>query len=149
MASKSHQDILLMRWALFSLTGIILIVVLYSLGVTPSWGFALKAAMVREPFLLAPDADALSPGAGFLLCILLTLGLVYDLMLIRGILRKTAVLGAFLILLAFFTPVLGLWGVFFNFVPCLLSAGTAGLLAILWPLATGSKPEHDTSPSHE
>ena len=58
MASKSHQDILLMRWALFSLTGIILIVVLYSLGVTPSWGFALKAAMVREPFLLAPDADA-------------------------------------------------------------------------------------------
>lgn len=149
MASKSHQDILLMRWALFSLTGIILIVVLYSLGVTPSWGFALKAAMVREPFLLAPDADALSPDAGFLLCILLTLGLVYDLMLIRGMLRKTAVLGAFLILLACFTPVLGLWGVFFNFVPCLLSAGTAGLLAILWPLTTGSKPEHDTSPSHE
>lgn len=32
MAAKTHQDILLMRWALFSVTGIVLIVVLYSVG---------------------------------------------------------------------------------------------------------------------
>ena len=38
MPSKTHQDILLMRWALFSVAGIILIVVLYSLGVTPPPG---------------------------------------------------------------------------------------------------------------
>ena len=63
----------------------------------------------------------------------LTLALVYDLLLIRGTLRKTAVLAAFLLLLASFTPVLGLWGLFFNAVPCLLSAGSAGALAILWP----------------
>ena len=30
---------------------------------------------------------------------------------------------------ACFTPVLGLWGIFFNAVPCLLSAGSAGALA--------------------
>lgn len=123
MPSKTHQDILLMRWALFSVAGIILIVVLYSLGVTPAWAQALKGAMASAPFLLAADAPALSPGMGFLLCIALTLALVYDLILIRGTLRKTAVLAAFLLLLACFTPVLGLWGIFFNAVPCLLSAG--------------------------
>ena len=126
MPSKTHQDILLMRWALFSVAGIILIVVLYSLGVTPAWAQALKGAMASAPFLLAADAPALSPGMGFLLCIALTLALVYDLILIRGTLRKTAVLAAFLLLLACFTPVLGLWGIFFNAVPCLLSAGSAG-----------------------
>ena len=42
----------------------------------------------------------------------LTLALVYDLLLIRGTLRKTAVLAVFLLLLASFTPVLGLWGLF-------------------------------------
>ena len=108
MPSKTHQDILLMRWALFSVAGIILIVVLYSLGVTPAWAQALKGAMASAPFLLAADAPALSPGMGFLLCIALTLALVYDLILIRGTLRKTAVLAAFLLLLACFTPVLGL-----------------------------------------
>ena len=106
MPSKTHQDILLMRWALFSVAGIILIVVLYSLGVTPAWAQALKGAMASAPFLLAADAPALSPGMGFLLCIALTLALVYDLILIRGTLRKTAVLAAFLLLLACFTPVL-------------------------------------------
>lgn len=90
MPSKTHQDILLMRWALFSVAGIILIVVLYSLGVTPAWAQALKGAMASAPFLLAADAPALSPGMGFLLCIALTLALVYDLILIRGTLRKTA-----------------------------------------------------------
>lgn len=133
MHSHKHQDILLMRWALFSVTGIILIVVLYSVGVTPAWAQGLKEAMAPAPFLLGPEAPALSPGMGFLLCIALTLALVYDLLLIRGTFRKTAVLAAFLLLLACFTPVLGLWGVFFNPVPCLLSAGCAGILAILWP----------------
>ena len=61
MAAKTHQDILLMRWALFSVTGIVLIVVLYSVGVTPSWAFALREAMTQAPFLLPPDAPALSP----------------------------------------------------------------------------------------
>ena len=42
MSSKTHHDILLMRWALFSIAGIALIVVLYSVGVTPSWSFALR-----------------------------------------------------------------------------------------------------------
>ena len=60
MPSKTHQDILLMRWALFSVAGIILIVVLYSLGVTPAWAQALKGAMASAPFLLAADAPALS-----------------------------------------------------------------------------------------
>ena len=147
MASKTHQDILLMRWALFSIAGIALIVVLYSVGVTPSWSFALRKAMAQAPFLLSPDAPALSPGGGFLLCILLTLGAAYNLLMMRGILRKSAVLAAFLPLLACFTPALGLWGVFFNFVPCLLSAGTAGLLAILWPLP--AKPEQGPLSSHE
>ena len=132
MASKTHQDILLMRWALFSIAGIALIVVLYSVGVTPSWSFALRKAMAQAPFLL---------------CILLTLGAAYNLLMMRGILRKSAVLAAFLLLLACFTPALGLWGVFFNFVPCLLSAGTAGLLAILWPLP--AKPEQGPLSSHE
>ncbi|MCD8062796.1 MAG: hypothetical protein LUE13_10765 [Akkermansiaceae bacterium] len=147
MASKTHQDILLMRWALFSVAGIVLIVVLYSVGVTPSWAFALREAMAQAPFLLPPDAPALSPGAGFLLCILLTLAVACNLLMMRGLLRKSAVLAAFLLLLACFTPALGLWGVFFNFVPCLLSAGTAGLLAILWPLP--AEREQEPSPSHE
>lgn len=147
MHSHKHQDILLMRWALFSVTGIILIVVLYSVGVTPAWAQGLKEAMAPAPFLLGPEAPALSPGMGFLLCIALTLALVYDLLLIRGTFRKTAVLAAFLLLLACFTPVLGLWGVFFNPVPCLLSAGCAGILAILWPQPP---PPHSEPPSaHE
>lgn len=104
MAAKTHQDILLMRWALFSVTGIVLIVVLYSVGVTPSWAFALREAMTQAPFLLPPDAPALSPGAGFLLCILLTLAVACNLLLMRGLLRKSAVLAAFLLLLACFTP---------------------------------------------
>lgn len=140
MPSHKHQDILLMRWALFSVTGIILIVVLYSVGVTPAWAQGLKEAMAPAPFLLGPETPALSPGTGFLLCIILTLALVYDLLLIRGTLRKTAVLAAFLLLLACFTPVLGLWGVFFNPVPCLLSAGCAGILAILWPQPPPDQP---------
>lgn len=133
MSSHKHQDILLMRWALFSVTGLILIVVLYSAGVTPAWAQSLREAMAASPFLLGPEAPSLSPGMGFLLCIALTLALVYDLLLIRTTFRKVAVLAAFLLLLACFTPVLGLWGVFFNPVPCLLSAGCAGALAILWP----------------
>lgn len=123
MPAKTHQDILLMRWALFSVAGLILIVALYSLGITPVWARGLKEAMASAPFLLPADAPSLSPGTGFLLCMALTLALVYDLLLIRGTLRKTAVLAAFLLLLACFTPALGLWGFFFNAVPCLLSAG--------------------------
>ena len=149
MPSHKHQDILLMRWALFSVTGIILIVVLYSVGVTPAWAQGLKEAMAPAPFLLGPETPALSPGTGFLLCIVLTLALVYDLLLIRGTLRKTAVLAAFLLLLACFTPVLGLWGVFFNPVPCLLSAGCAGILAILWPQPPPYQPISEPPPAHE
>lgn len=149
MLSHKHQDILLIRWALFSVTGIILIVVLYSVGVTPAWAQELKEAMAPAPFLLGPETPALSPGTGFLLCIILTLALVYDLLLIRGTLRKTAVLAAFLLLLACFTPVLGLWGVFFNPVPCLLSAGCAGILAILWPQPPPDQPISEPPPAHE
>ncbi|MBT8779165.1 hypothetical protein [Akkermansia muciniphila] len=149
MLSHKHQDILLMRWALFSVTGIILIVVLYSVGVTPAWAQDLKEALAPAPFLLGPETPALSPGTGFLLCIILTLALVYDLLLIRGALRKTAVLAAFLLLLACFTPVLGLWGVFFNPVPCLLSAGCAGILAILWPQPPPDQPISEPPPAHE
>lgn len=149
MPSHKHQDILLMRWALFSVTGIILIVVLYSVGVTPAWAQELKEAMAPAPFLLGPETPALSPGTGFVLCIILTLALVYDLLLIRGTLRKTAVLAAFLLLLACFTPVLGLWGVFFNPVPCLLSAGCAGILAILWPQPPPDQPISEPPPAHE
>ena len=149
MLSHKHQDILLMRWALFSVTGIILIVVLYSVGVTPAWAQELKEAMAPAPFLLGPETPALSPGTGFLLCIILTLALVYDLLLIRGTLRKTAVLAAFLLLLACFNPVLGLWGVFFNPVPCLLSAGCAGILAILWPQPPPDQPISEPPPAHE
>lgn len=149
MASKSHQDILLMRWALFSVAGIIFIVVLYSAGVTPSWTAALKEAMARAPFFLGPDSPALTPGTGFLLCILLTLSLVYDLLLIRGLYRKIAVLAAFLFLLACFTPVLGLWGVFFNAAPCLLSAGCAGALAVFWPQSKTQLRTSGPSSSHE
>lgn len=149
MLSHKHQDILLMRWALFSVTGIILIVVLYSVGVTPAWAQELKEAMAPAPFLLGPETPALSPGTGFLLCIILTLALVYDLLLICGTLRKTAVLAAFLLLLACFTPVLGLWGVFFNPVPCLLSAGCAGILAILWPQPPPDQPISESPPAHE
>lgn len=149
MSSHTHQDILLMRWALFSVTGIILIVALYSLGITPAWAQALKEAMAPAPFLLAPDAPALSPGIGFLLCMALTLALAYALLLIRGALRKTAVLAAFLLLLACFTPVLGLWGIFFNAIPCLLSAGSAGILAILWPPPSPGPHPSEPPPTHE
>lgn len=149
MPSKTHQDILLMRWALFSVTGIILIVALYSLGVTPAWAQFLKEAMAPAPFLLPPHAPALSPGVSFLLCMALTLALVYGLLMIRGVLRKTAVLAAFLLLLACFTPVLGLWGVFFNAIPCLLSAGSAGALAILWPPPPSGEPHSEPSITHE
>lgn len=150
MPSKTRQDILLMRWALFSVAGIILIVVLHAAGVTPAWAQALKEAMASAPFLLEPDAPALSPGTGFLLCMALTLALVYDLLLIRGTLRRTAVLAAFLLLLACFTPVLGLWGIFFNAVPCLISAGSAGALAIFRP-RTGEPGRHHSEPhpTHE
>lgn len=149
MSSHKHQDILLMRWALFSVTGLILIVVLYSAGVTPAWAQGLREAMAAAPFLLGPEAPSLSPGMGFLLCIALTLALVYDLLLIRTTFRKVAVLTAFLLLLACFTPVLGLWGVFFNLVPCLLSAGCAGALAILWPHPPAIQSISEPPPAHE
>lgn len=149
MPAKTHQDILLMRWALFSVAGLILIVALYSLGITPVWARGLKEAMASVPFLLPPEAPALSPGTGFLLCMAITLALVYDLLLIRGTLRKTAVLAAFLLLLACFTPVLGLWGFFFNAIPCLLSAGSAGALAILWPSPLPVRPHPEPPPAHE
>ena len=45
MPAKTHQDILLMRWALFSVAGLILLVALYSLGLTPIWARELKEAM--------------------------------------------------------------------------------------------------------
>ena len=149
MPAKTHQDILLMRWALFSVAGLILLVALYSLGLTPIWARELKEAMASAPFLLPPDAPALSPGTGFLLCMALTLALVYDLLLIRGTLRKTAVLAVFLLLLASFTPVLGLWGLFFNAVPCLLSAGSAGTLAILWPQTPPARRHSEPPSAHE
>jgi hypothetical protein len=149
MPAKTHQDILLMRWALFSVAGLILLVALYSLGLTPIWARDLKEAMASAPFLLPPDAPALSPGTGFLLCMALTLALVYDLLLIRGTLRKTAVLAAFLLLLASFTPVLGLWGLFFNAIPCLLSAGSAGTLAILWPQTPPARRHSEHPSAHE
>lgn len=149
MPSHTHQDILLMRWALFSVTGIILIVALYSLGITPAWAQALKDAMAPAPFLLDPDAPALSPGIGFLLCMALTLTLAYGLLLIHGTLRKTAVLATFLLLLACFTPVLALWGIFFNAVPCLLSAGSAGILAILWSPPSPGPHHSEPPPIHE
>ena len=79
----------------------------------------------------------------------LTLALVYDLLLIHGTLRKTAVLAAFLLLLASFTPVLGLWGLFFNAVPCLLSAGSAGALAILWPQTPPVRRHSEPPSAHE
>ena len=70
MPAKTHQDILLMRWALFSVAGLILLVALYYLGLTPVWARELKEAMASAPFLLPPDAPALSPGTGFLqMCI--------------------------------------------------------------------------------
>ena len=112
MPAKTHQDILLMRWALFSVAGLILLVALYSLGLTPIWARELKEAMASAPFLLPRTPPALSPGTGFLLCMALTLALVYDLLLIRGTLRKTAVLAAFLLLLASFTPGAGAVGPF-------------------------------------
>ena len=98
MPAKTHQDILLMRWALFSVAGLSLLVALYYLGLTPVWARELKEAMASAPFSASPDAPALSPGTGFLLCMALTLALVYDLLLIRGTLRKTAVLAVFLLL---------------------------------------------------
>ena len=143
MPAKTHQDILLMRWALFSVAGLSLLVALYYLGLTPVWARELKEAMASAPFLLPPDAPALSPGTGFLLCMALTLALVYDL------LRKTAVLAVFLLLLASFTPVLGLWGLFFNAVPCLLSAGSAGVLAILCPQTPPVRRHSEPPSAHE
>ena len=116
---------------------------------TPVWARELKEAMASAPFLLPPDAPALSPGTGFLLCMALTLALVYDLLLIRGTLRKTAVLAVFLLLLASFTPVLGLWGLFFNAVPCLLSAGSAGVLAILCPQTPPVRRHSEPPSAHE
>ena len=135
MPAKTHQDILLMRWALFSVAGLILLVALYSLGLTPIWARELKEAMASAPFLLPPDAPALSPGTGFLLCMALTLALVYGLLL--------------LLLLASFTPVLGLWGLFFNAIPCLLSAGSAGTLAILWPQTPPARRHSEPPSAHE
>ena len=48
-----------------------------------------------------------------------------------------------------FTPVLGLWGIFFNAVPCLLSAGSAGGLAILWPQPSPGPHHSEPPPTHE
>ena len=58
MPAKTHQDILLMRWALFSVAGLSLLVALYYLGLTPVWARELKEAMASAPFLLPPDAPA-------------------------------------------------------------------------------------------
>ncbi len=112
MPAKTHQDILLMRWALFSVAGLSLLVALYYLGLTPVWARELKEAMASAPFLCSPDAPTLSPGTGFLLCMALTLALVYDLLLIRGTLRKTAVLAVFLLLLGQLYPGAGAVGSF-------------------------------------
>ena len=46
MPAKTHQDILLMRWALFSVAGLILIVALYSLGITPVWARGDRKSVV-------------------------------------------------------------------------------------------------------
>ena len=72
MPAKTHQDILLMRWALFSVAGLILLVALYYLGLTPVWGRELKEAMASAPFLLTPEAPAHYTGKGILLWMGLT-----------------------------------------------------------------------------
>ncbi|MFR1412221.1 MAG: hypothetical protein ACLSUW_07895 [Akkermansia sp.] len=106
MPAKTHQDILLMRWALFSVAGLSLLVALYYLGLTPVWAGAEGSHGLR-PVSASPGRPALSPGTGFLLCMALTLALVYDLLLIRGTLRKTAVLAVS----SFFWPALPrCWG---------------------------------------
>jgi len=48
-----------------------------------------------------------------------------------------------------FTPVLGLWGLFFNAVPCLLSAGSAGALAILCPQTPPVRRHSEHPSAHE
>lgn len=148
MPAKTHQDILLMRWALFSVAGLSLLVALYYLGLTPVWARELKEAMASAPFLLPPDAPALSPGTGFLLCgVTLASFTICCSSAARS--RKTAVLAVFLLLLASFTPVLGLWGLFFNAVPCLLSAGSAGVLAILCPQTPPVRRHSEPPSAHE
>lgn len=65
MPAKTHQDILLMRWALFSVAGLSLLVALYYLGLTPVWARELKEARppprfcfprTPPPFLPARDS---------------------------------------------------------------------------------------------
>lgn len=132
MPTKTRQDILFMRWALFSVIGLILLVGLYSLGIASSWDQFLKEALYSEPFLLSPDSPFLTPGKGFLLSMALTLAMVYDLLLIQNKFHKIAVLAIFIILLVGFTPTLALWGVFFTPTPCLISVGSAGILSIIY-----------------
>ena len=45
MPAKPHQDILLMRWALFSVAGQSQLVAHYYQGHTPDWARELQAAM--------------------------------------------------------------------------------------------------------
>ena len=52
MPAKTHQDILLMRWALFSVAGLSLLVALYYLGLTPVWARELKEAMASALSLI-------------------------------------------------------------------------------------------------
>ncbi len=133
MAGKSTQDILLMRWAAVSVTGLLINVLLYCLGITPACSLSLVQTLQGAPFLLPPDAPCLSPGMAFMLDVTLTLALSFNLLLIRRALHRFCILGVFLMLVACFTPVLALWGIFFNALPVLISTACAGMAASILP----------------
>ncbi len=151
MAGKSTQDILLMRWAIVSVIGLLINVLLYCLGITPVWSLYLAQALQAAPFLLPADAPALSPGMAFMLDVTLTLALSFNLLLIRCALRRYCILIVFLMLVACFTPVLALWGVFFNALPVLISTSCSGLAVAILPHTTAppQKTTESTLSDHE
>ncbi len=137
-----------MRWASFSVMGLLLAVAIYIPGYSPTWALYLAEYLAQPPFLLPLDAPALSPGMAFLLDVILTLALTYNLLLIRSAAGRFFILFTFLILLACFTPVLALWGIFYNGISAILACAAAGLLAALMPHKT-AQPEASAPANHE
>ncbi len=134
ITAKSKQDKMLMCWALYSFLGLVFLVVLYYLGISPLWVYELQQEMMGPPVYLPEDALMLSPLAGFILTIILTCSLTGALLMMHTIWRRLGILLWFLILLASFVPVLSLWGVFFNALSPMVSCTFAGILVLIFPV---------------
>ncbi len=133
MSTSTAKDKLLIHWATWTIIGATGIVLSHYLGFLPLWVEEWRSFFADAPFYLPSDAYSLPRTFNFILTIALILLLVFNLLHIGKRRQRTLVWLGSIILITLFTPVLSLWGVYFNAVPYIISFFIAGLGAVYSP----------------